>query len=188
MPLARAPNPWIRLLAASLCFTPIIAFGGAGVALGIWTLASDGGRVHGVALTALGLYVGGGGLAVLLDWWRLTLRPRVIPSFRPKIDRSRFWTAPSARRFARLLPELDRAAARLGVRPLGAFGFEEHGWGEGRTWFPAAEGLRTLRALREALLRGDLAFPARVADDLGDLEEALARVERESGTFRLNRR
>jgi hypothetical protein len=143
-----------------------------------------------VALLAIGALVALGGLNVLFQVWRIAAAPAVVPSFRPKLDRKAVWTAPAGRRLARSISGLDRAAAARGLRPLSTFGLDQGGFGPSRTFYPAEEGLRTVRALLEEMATRRLTVDGgrKVVEALEFLEEGLARVAGEKGVFRLNYR
>ncbi len=126
---------------------------------------------------AYGLIVFGGVLVALLVW-PFTARCRIVPYFARALGS---YPGPSSGAFARgraLYRDsaaLERLADTLGVRPLSAFGFGDDMYGQPVRWWPAAEGLRTVTALR-----GDPSLGAGAADDL-DALGAVLRIAAERG-------
>jgi hypothetical protein len=142
-----------------------------------------------------------GGAAAFFGWalvgwltWPLRIRPRIVPYFARPLAEHGGETSRAFRRGRGLYREiiaLDELATALGVTRLSAFGFAYDHYGQEVRWHAAAEGRRTVEALRHGL-----GAPLRAAPDVaGDLEALAAalRVAEERGidwslVLRLNRK
>jgi hypothetical protein len=136
------------------------------------TLWRDGARPSALKLVVLayGVLSFGG---VLIAWalWLLRARTRVVPYFARELGRYPGESSVAFGRGHHLYRHsalLDRTAVSLGVQPLSAFGFGDDLYGQPVRWSPAAEGLRTVEALR-----GAVTADSDVARDLGALATAL---------------
>jgi len=99
--------------------------------------------------------------AVFFGWavvlWLLgpfMLRPRIVPYFARELGKYGGDTMAAfgrGRGLYREIVALDALAGTLGVKPLSAFGFAYDYYEQEVRWHPAAEGLRTVEALRQAL-------------------------------------
>lgn len=151
-------------------------------ALGLYASASlwgEGLRPSTLKLVVLvyGALAFGGVLVAALIWpWRA--RCRVVPYFAREMGPYPGATSVAFGRghdLYRKSAELDRIAAALGVAPLSAFGFGDDLYGQAVRWAPAADGLRTVTALR-----ADASLAPGVAADLDALASVL-RVAAEQG-------
>jgi hypothetical protein len=130
---------------------------------------------------AYGLLAFGAVLVAVLAW-PLGARCRIVPYFAREIGRYPGTTSMAFARGHELYRQsaaLDRLARALGVTPLSAFGFGDDLYGQPVRWSAAAEGLRTVTALRGAMA-ANAAAPRGVADDLDALASPL-RVAAEHG-------
>jgi hypothetical protein len=107
------------------------------------------------------------GSAVFLQLFgHFMLRPRIVPYFARKLGELGGDTMVAFRRGRSLYREivaLERIAGMLGVTPLSVFGFAYDYYEQEVRWHPAAEGLKTIDALRQNLderLRAALDVPA----------------------------
>jgi hypothetical protein len=104
------------------------------------------------------------------------IRPRIVPYFTRELGAYGGTTMTAFARGRGLYREivaLEQLARALGVKPLSAFGFAYDHYEQEIHWHAAAEGLRTVAALRQGLSAHLLTAPD-VAQDL----EALASVVR----------
>ncbi len=111
---------------------------------------------------------------ILADWvtWPLRVRSRIVPYFSRQVGAAGGDAAAAFSRGHGLHREaavLDRLAARLGVTPLSAFGFEDERCGQQVRWHAAADLLESVAALRA---RAGPELGAETREDL----ETLARV------------
>jgi hypothetical protein len=114
----------------------------------------------------------------VISWvaWPFLLSPRIVPYFARELGPLLGSTMTAFRRGRGLYREfvaLEQLAGSLGVKPLSAFGFAYDFYEQEVHWQPAAQGLRTVEALRQAL-GAHPHFTAAAAADL----EALASVLR----------
>jgi hypothetical protein len=110
------------------------------------------------------------------------IRPRIVPYFASELASYGGPTMTAFRRGRALFHEiaaLEQLARALGVTPLATFGFAYDHYEQQVTWHPAAHGLRTVAALREAI-RGEMPAARDVALDL-DALAAVLRVATEKG-------
>lgn len=106
----------------------------------------------------------------------LLFRPRIVPYFARELGEYGGKTMaafPRGRELYREIVALEQLAQSLRVRPLSTFGFAYDYYEQQVRWHPAAEGLRTVEALRQGLDARLTTTPG-LADDL----EALAQVVR----------
>ena len=107
--------------------------------------------------------------------WPLFVRPRIVPYFSKELGGYGGETMAAFRRGRGLYREivaLEQLGQSLGVKRLASFGFAYDRYGQNVQWHPAAEGLRTVEALREGL-RTHAAMSQDVALDLEALASAL---------------
>lgn len=122
-------------------------------------------------------------IAVFFAWavllWMigpLLIRPRIVPYFARELGEYAGETMaafPRGRGLYREIVALEQLAQSLGMRPLSTFGFAYDYYEQQVRWHSAAEGLRTIEALRQGLDARPITASV-VADDL----EALGRVVR----------
>lgn len=128
-------------------------------------------------LVVFGLFAAFFGWAVLL--WLLgplLVKPRIVPCFARELGEyagEAMAAFPRGRGLYREIAALDTLARTLGVEPLSTFGFADAFYEQAVQWHPAAEGLRTIEALRNGLDANLLTAPSLVSD-----LDALAQVLR----------
>jgi hypothetical protein len=108
-----------------------------------------------VSLTVFALFSALFGWAVI-SWLMgpFPIRPRIVPYFARELANYGGATMVAFRRGRALYQEiaaLERLAATLGVAPLATFGFAYDHYEQAVTWHPAAQGLGTVEALRQAV-------------------------------------
>ncbi len=128
-------------------------------------------------------------LVHLLRWpkWPFRLQPRIVPYFARRLGEFGGKTSAAFRRGRGVYTQivaLDRLAGARGVRPLSAFGFADDHYEQPVHWYPAAEGLRTVQALRQVCAEGALAARD-VPEDLDALAAVLRAAADESVEFSL---
>ena len=112
----------------------------------------------------------------------LAIKPRIVPYFARELAPFGGATTVAFRRGRRLYLEmgaLERLAGSLGVRPLSDFGFAYDHFDQEMRWHPAAEGLKTIEALKGGLEGVRRTAPG-LADDL-DALDATVRAAAERG-------
>jgi hypothetical protein len=126
---------------------------------------------------------------VVITWlaWPYLLSPRIVPYFTRELGPLGGSTMVAFRRGRGLYREivaLEQLAHSLGVRPLSAFGFAYDFYDQEVCWHPAADGLRTVEALRAGL--GTAQPPAHaVQEDLESLAAVLHRAVEQGVAFSL---
>ena len=158
--------PWIFVI--GLCISVL------GLVLAVAAFREEGALAR---LVAFGLFAAFFGWAVLL--WLigpLLINPRIVPYFTRQLGEYGGKTMGAFRRGRELYREivvLEHLAQTLGVKPLSTFGFAYDYYEQEVSWHSAAEGLRTVEALRQGLDRQPSAAPELAAD-----LDALAQVVR----------
>lgn len=92
--------------------------------------------------------------------WPLFVKPRVVPCFARELEPYGGSTTPAfwkGRALFLALPDLDRRAVELGLKPLSSFGFTDDYYRQEIVWRPAREGLETALALRASIPESTLA-------------------------------
>jgi hypothetical protein len=105
----------------------------------------------------------------------LLIRPRIVPYFARELGEYRGKTMaafPRGRGLYREIVALEQLAGSLGVNPLSTFGFAYDYYEQEVHWHSAAEGLKTVEALRHNL-GAQLAAAPDVADDLASLAQVV---------------
>jgi len=149
--------PWIFVI--GLCVSVL------GMVLAIAAFREEGTLAR---LGVFGLFVAFFGWVVLL--WLigpLLIRPRIVPYFTRQLGEYRGKTMSAflqGRGLYREIVALEQLAHTLGVKPLSTFGFAYDYYEQEVQWHSAAEGLRTVEALRQGLDARLTAAPALVAD------------------------
>ncbi len=158
--------PWLILLGLGLS-----AFGLAGTLSWFDEEGRPWGRVVFLAWCVAG-FGWATGLWLVGPRW---LRPRIVPYFARELGRHDGDTARAFRRgrgLYRELAALDGLAEALGVALPSSFGFAYDHFGQEVRWHAAAEGLRTVEALR-AGLDARLGADGEVVEDLAALAAVL---------------
>jgi len=117
-------------------------------------------------------------ILVVLPGRRLRDRGRIVPYFKkPNSGALSAGSFLSGEAIAANCEELDHLAIRCNVLPVSRFGFNDDWYCEKLEWHDPADGLRTIRALKEAIAPSDSAWPRdgkeTLISELGKLEVAL---------------
>lgn len=156
-----------------------------GLVLSLETFAQDGLTALLLIFSAAALFFGW--VVVLWLTAPLWIRPRIVPYFARELGRLGGPTMIAFRRGRALYREivaLDGRARAVGVTPLSAFGFAYDHYDQAVRWHPAAEGLRSVEALRHAVAAEPLAA-AGVKEDLDALAEVLRSADAQGVDFSL---
>ncbi len=158
--------PWIFVIGLAVSILGLITAA---------MMSRDTGRALPVAVLAVPT-LGFGWAVALWLLGPLLIRPRIVPCLARELGPMGGETMAAFKRGRALFRHasaLERLAIARGVDPLSAFGFHDEHYDQDVRWRSAADGQRTVDALR-ASLDGELAADAEVARDL----EALASVLR----------